>query len=88
MVNDVKIYRIHGFMLVSQGKLPRWVKFTKEIRALKPEHALEKLYSEMGGRHKVKRANIKIVDIKEIGVEEAEDRYIKELSNLRYMVIE
>lgn len=85
---EIKIYRIEGFMLVSQDKLPRWMKFAKEIRALNPEHALEKLYSEMGSRHKVKRANIRIVDIKEIGVEEARSKYIRDLAQLTYMVIE
>lgn len=87
-MGEVKTYRIEGFMLISQDKLPRWAKFRKEIRALSPEHALEKLYSEMGSRHKVKRANIKIVDIKEIGSEEAESKYIRELAKLTYMVIE
>ncbi len=87
-MSKVKIYRIEGLMLISQDKLPRWIKFKKEIRALNPEHALEKLYSEMGSRHKVKRTNIRVVDIKEIDAEEAESRYIRELAKLTYMVIE
>ncbi|MEM2389197.1 MAG: 50S ribosomal protein L18Ae [Ignisphaera sp.] len=87
-MGEIKIYRIEGFMLISQDKLPRWAKFVKEIRALKPEHALEKLYSEMGSRHGVRRPNIRIVDIREIGVEEARSKYIKELAGLTYMVIE
>jgi large subunit ribosomal protein LX len=88
MNREVKIYRISGFMLIGRDKFPQWVKFTKEVRAIKPEHAVEKLYSELGSRHKVKRANIKIVDIEEIKPEEAEDRFIRDLEQLSMMVLE
>lgn len=88
MGKEVKIFRITGFMLIAQDKLPRWIKFVKEIRALKAEHALERLYSELGSRHKVKRANIKIVNITEISPEEATDRFVKDLERLEHMVIE
>lgn len=43
------------------------IEFRKEIKALKVEHALEKIYSEFGSRHKAKRTEIKIVKIKEKG---------------------
>lgn len=88
MDRDVKIYRIVGFMLISQDKLPQWVKFVKEVRAIKIEHALEKLYSELGSRHKVKRHNIKIVNVEEITSEQAKDKYVKDLETLQYVVIE
>jgi large subunit ribosomal protein LX len=88
MSREVKVYRITGFMLIGQDKYPQWVKFVKEIRALKPEHAIEKLYSELGSKHKVKRANIKIVDIVEIKPEEAEDRLVRDLERLTSMVLE
>ncbi|MCS7110728.1 MAG: 50S ribosomal protein L18Ae [Ignisphaera sp.] len=87
-MGEIKTYRIEGFMLISQDKLPRWAKFVKEIRALNPEHALEKLYSEMGSRHKVKRTNIRVANIREIDVGEARSRYIRELARLTYMVVE
>jgi large subunit ribosomal protein LX len=88
MSREVKVYRITGFMLIGQDKYPQWVKFVKEIRALKPEHAIERLYSELGSKHKVKRANIKIVDIVEIKPEEAEDRLVRDLERLTSMVLE
>ncbi|MCC6015878.1 MAG: 50S ribosomal protein L18a [Desulfurococcaceae archaeon] len=88
MSREVKVYRITGFMLIGQDKYPQWVKFVKEIRALKPEHAIERLYSELGSKHKVKRANIKIVDIVEIKPEEAEDRLARDLERLTSMVLE
>ena len=88
MSREVKVYRITGFMLIGQDKYPQWAKFVKEIRALKPEHAIERLYSELGSKHKVKRANIKIVDIVEIKPEEAEDRLVRDLERLTSMVLE
>ncbi|MCC6058289.1 MAG: 50S ribosomal protein L18a [Desulfurococcaceae archaeon] len=88
MSREVKVYRITGFMLIGQDKYPQWAKFVKEIRALKPEHAIERLYSELGSKHKVKRANIKIVDIVEIKPEEAEDRLARDLERLTSMVLE
>lgn len=88
MGKEVKIFKITGFMLIAQDRLPRWMKFTKEIRAIKVEHALERLYSELGSKHKVKRANIKVVDIVEIQPEEAKNKFIRDLEKLSYMVIE
>lgn len=87
MNKEIKIFRITGFMLISQDKLPQWVKFVKEVRALKIEHALEKIYSELGSRHKVKRANIKIVDVIEISPEEASDKYVRDLEKIQHVVI-
>uniref|UniRef100_A0A7C2V8T4 Large ribosomal subunit protein eL20 n=1 Tax=Ignisphaera aggregans TaxID=334771 RepID=A0A7C2V8T4_9CREN len=88
MGKDIKVFRITGFMLIGHDSFPQWVKFTKEIRALKLEHALEKLYSELGSKHKVRRANIKIVDVAEVPPEQAEDKFVRDLENLSYMVIE
>ncbi|MEM1525529.1 MAG: 50S ribosomal protein L18Ae [Ignisphaera sp.] len=87
MSKEIKIYRITGFMLIGYDRYPQWIRFTKEIRALKLEHALEKLYSELGSKHKLKRANIKIVDVTEITPEEAEDKSIHDLDKLTYVVI-
>ncbi|MEM1644678.1 MAG: 50S ribosomal protein L18Ae [Ignisphaera sp.] len=88
MSKEVKVFKITGFMLIGHDKYPQWVKFTKEIRALKLEHALEKLYSELGSKHKLKRANIKIVDVAEIKPEEAKNKFIRDLNKLTYVVIE
>ncbi len=82
-MGEVKVFRIYGFALFSHDTLPEWRKFVVEIRALKKEHALEKLYSELGSRHKLKRSHIKIMKIEEIKPEEARSRYIRALSELR-----
>lgn len=72
-MGEVKIYRIEGMMLISHDRNPTWQKFVKEVTALKPEHALEKVYSLLGSNHKLKRRHIKILSIKEISPEEATD---------------
>jgi len=82
------VFRIYGYMLIGHDSVPEWRKFVKEIRALKLEHALEKLYSELGSKHKVKRAHIKILKVEEIPPDQAIDRYVRDLSSLTKMVIE
>jgi large subunit ribosomal protein LX len=84
---EVKIFRVEGLMLIATGKLPRWQKFVVEVRALNRNQALELVLSTLGGRHKVKRANIKILKVEEIPPEEAFDKHIKEMASLTKMVI-
>ncbi|HID80155.1 MAG TPA: 50S ribosomal protein L18a [Ignisphaera sp.] len=87
-MSEIKVFRIYGYMLIGHDSVPEWRKFVKEIRALKLEHALEKLYSELGSKHKVKRAHIKILKVEEIPPDQAIDRYVRDLSSLTKMVIE
>lgn len=61
-MGEVKVFRIRGE--VPMGVLRST--FVKEVRALKLEHALERIYSEFGSRHKVKRSRIKIISIEEV----------------------
>lgn len=54
--------------------------FKKEVRALKPEDAKEKISMELGSKHRAKRFQIKIYNIQEIPPEEIEDPLIKKLT--------
>ena len=45
-------------------KLKRVFKFSRELLAPKEEHVREKIYSELGSRHKVGRKYIKFAEIK------------------------
>ena len=47
-------------------KRGRWIKFTKVIDAPKRERAEEILYSEIGSKHRVKRASIVIEAVEEV----------------------
>jgi large subunit ribosomal protein LX len=53
--------------------------FKQEIVAAKPEHAVEKVYAELGSRHRVKRFHIKIISVEEILPEEIADPLLKKL---------
>ncbi len=85
-MSEVKTYRIEGLMLISHDKLPTWQKFVKEVRAVKPEDAIEYIYSVLGSNHKLRRKHIRIVKVEEISPSEARDRRIAYLSRLERFV--
>ena len=86
MSSDVKIYYVEGKMLISHDRMPTWQKFGILVRAIKPEHAIEKVLSDLGSRHKLKRRHIKIESIREVKLEEVKDSYIITLSKLERWV--
>ena len=53
--------------------------FVRELLADKSEHAVEKVYAEIGSRHRVRRYHIKIISTKEITAEEVENPILKKL---------
>ena len=75
MSGEVKIYRVEGRMRIGDA----WQRFTLEYRALKPEHAIERAYAELGSRHKLKRPHIKIEKVYEIPPEEVTKPYMIKL---------
>ena len=81
-MSHVKVFRIKGKMLLSHDKFPEWKDFTVEIRALNSKDAVEKLYSDLGSRHKLKRRHIKIEETREIPLEEAGSTYVLNIANL------
>lgn len=54
--------------------------FKKEVRALKPENAREKIYMELGSKHRAKRFQIKILKIEEVPQEEIESPLLRKLT--------
>ena len=84
--SEVKVYRVEGEMLIAHDRFPEWRKFVKYVRALKPEHALERVYSELGSNHKVRRRHIKIQKVEEVPLEEVDDLYMIKLSSLERFV--
>ena len=65
-MSEVKTYRITG--LINKPNFEN--RFRKEIKAVKPEDALEELYKIFGSKHRVKRFQIKIESIEEVPSEE------------------
>ena len=60
-MSEVKKFRITGEIRKGLSKIP----FSVEFNALKKEHAIQRLYSEMGSRHRARRFEIKIKDVQE-----------------------
>jgi large subunit ribosomal protein LX len=76
MMNEVKVFRVVGKI-----RKPNFqTDFRKEVRALKPEDAVEKVYMLLGSKHRVKRFQIKISKVEEIALEEIEDNIMKKLT--------
>lgn len=65
----MKIIRVRGWF--KQG--PHRQRFTRELLALSREHALERIYSDIGSKHKVKRNLIHIEEVVEVKPEEVKD---------------
>ena len=69
-MSKVKTFRVKGEVRKPMQFEP--MRFSKEIAAAKREHAVERIYTEMGSRHRAKRNQIVILEVKEIE-EEASD---------------
>jgi large subunit ribosomal protein LX len=74
-MSEVKVFRVIGEI----HKPNLETSFKKEVVAVKSEHAVEKVYAELGGRHRVKRFHIKIMKVEEIPPEEIENPMLKKL---------
>jgi len=74
-MSEVKVFRVIGEIRKPNLKTP----FRKEVVAVKPEHAVEKIYAELGSKHRVKRFHIKIVKVEEVPPQEIENPLLKKL---------
>jgi len=74
-MTKLKVFRVTGEIRKPNLKTA----FRKEVVAVKPEHAVEKVYAELGSKHRVKRFHIKIVSVEEVPSQEIEDPLIKKL---------
>ncbi|MDR0372191.1 MAG: 50S ribosomal protein L18a [Nitrososphaerota archaeon] len=71
----MKVFKVTGEINKPRLSTP----FVRELLADKSEHAVEKVYAEIGSRHRVKRVHIKIASAKEISAQEIEDPILKKL---------
>lgn len=63
-MSKVKTFRVTGEVRKPMQFEP--MRFSKEIVAAKREHALEKIFAEMGSRHRAKRNQIEIFEVEEL----------------------
>jgi len=71
----VKVFRVIGEI----RKPNLETSFRKEVIAIKSEHAVEKVYAELGSKHRVKRFQIKIVRVEEVTPDEIENLLLRKL---------
>jgi large subunit ribosomal protein LX len=71
----LKVFRVTGEISKPNLQTP----FAKEVVADKPEHAVEKIYAEIGSKHRVKRHHIKIMNAEEVSPEDIEDPILKKM---------
>lgn len=70
-----KIFKIQGKFMMGNSLKP----FTKELKAINEEDIYEKIYSDFGSKHGIKRNKIIIEEIKEIKEDEVKDPVVKAL---------
>jgi len=74
-MSELKVFRVTGEINKPNLKTP----FTKELLAIKSEHAVEKVYAEIGSKHRVKRFQLKISNVEEISADEIENPILKQI---------
>ena len=75
-MSEVKVFRVIG-----EIRKPNFqTSFRREIRALKPEEAVEIIYMELGSKHRAKRFQIKIMKVEEVNPEEIESPLVRKLT--------
>jgi large subunit ribosomal protein LX len=60
-LSEVKRFRITGEIRKAQSHIP----FSVEYNAMISEHAMQRLYAEMGSRHRARKFEIKVKSIQE-----------------------
>ncbi len=75
-MSEIKVFRVVGKITKPNFQTD----FKKEIRALKPDHAVERIYKEIGSKHRVKRFQIRILNVEEIRPEEVTDPIVRKLT--------
>jgi len=73
----LSVFRIKGEYRAKNQKIP----FAKEVKALKEDHAIEKILSLIGSKHRVPRKFIKITEVKQIQDDEITDPIIKSITS-------
>ncbi|MDR2707276.1 MAG: 50S ribosomal protein L18a [Nitrososphaerota archaeon] len=71
----MKVFRVTGEINKPNLATP----FSKEIIADKKEHAVEKVYTEIGSKHRVKRFQIKIEAATEVPTDQIENEILKKI---------
>ena len=71
----MKVFKVTGKIYKPNLKTD----FVREMLADKPEHAEERVYAEIGSRHRVKRCHMKVTKVEEIHAEDIQNPILKKL---------
>jgi large subunit ribosomal protein LX len=71
----MKVFRVTGEISKPNLATP----FAKEVLAEKSEHAVEKIYTEIGSKHRVKRHHIKITETIEVQGDQIQNVVLKKI---------
>ena len=85
MTHAINVYRIKGFFIKGKTRIP----LSYECRAYTEEAALEKAYSDVGSKHRVKRDRIFIErasGIETITAEEASNPEFQEMDDASFKI--
>jgi large subunit ribosomal protein LX len=74
-LNSMKVFKVTGKIYKPNLKTD----FVREMLADKPEHAEERVYAEIGSRHRVKRCHMKVTKIEEVSPEDIANPILKKL---------
>ena len=74
-MSKLKVFRVTGEINKPNLKTP----FIEELLAAKSEHAVEKVYAEIGSKHRVKRFQLKISKVEEISIDDIENPILKKI---------
>ena len=67
-MSQVKTFKATGEVKKARGSIP----FSVEVRAMKEQDAIERLYADLGSRHKARRLEIRLKKIEELETSESE----------------
>lgn len=79
---DTKVWRATGSYRKNRTRFT----FSKELIADKEAHAREKMLSELGSRHRVRRKDIEITDIAEVLPDDIQSLDIRRIMGLESVV--
>jgi len=71
----MKVFKVTGEIKKPELSTP----FSKEILAAKSEHAVEKVYAEIGSKHRVKRCHMKIFKVEEVSPDDITNPILKKI---------
>jgi len=69
---------MQAFLVRGTFRMARdWTKFAKEVAADSPDAAVERVVSDLGSKHRVRRDLVKIRDVTPIPLEQVQDPVVR-----------